>query len=98
MEHGAGGLVVTGDLPISERTQARAQQLGVLVIRTPHHTFTAANLLTLSMSVQELMSRDFDCCYPEDRISEVQRTLTRRRALPVVGSDRARVGDLARTD
>ena len=98
MEHGAAALVVTGDLPISERTQARAQQLGVLVIRTAHHTFTAANLLTLSMSVQELMSRDFECCYPEDRISEVQRTLARRRALPVVDSDGALVGYLSRTD
>ena len=98
MEHGAAALVVTGDLPISARTQARAHQLGVLVIRTPYHTFTAAHLLTLSMSVQELMSRDFECCYPEDRISEVQRTLARRRALPVVDSDGALIGYLSRTD
>jgi manganese-dependent inorganic pyrophosphatase len=98
MELGAAALVVTGDLPISARTQARAQQLGVLVIRTPYHTFTAAHLLTLSMSVQELMSRDFECCYPEDRISEVQHTLARRRALPVVDSDGALVGYLSRTD
>jgi manganese-dependent inorganic pyrophosphatase len=98
MEHGAAALVVTGDLSISERTQARAQQLGVLVIRTAHHTFTAAHLLTLSMRVQELMSRDFECCHPEDRISEVQRTLARRRALPVVESDGRLIGYLSRTD
>ncbi len=98
MEHGAAALVVTGDLPISERTQARAQQLGVLVIRTAYHTFTAANLLTLSISVQELMSQDFDCCHAEDRISEVQRTLARRRALPVVESGGRLVGYLSRTD
>src|SRR5260370_19339196 len=98
MEHGAAALVVTGDLPISERTHARAQQLGVLVIRTAYHTFTAAHLLTLSISVQELMSKDFDCCHTEDRISEVQRTLARRRALPVVESDGRLVGYLSRTD
>src|SRR5713101_3213805 len=98
MEHGAAALVVTGNLPLSERTRGRAQQLGVLVIRTAHHTFTAAHLLTLSMSVQELMSRDFECCHPEDRISEVQRTLARRRALPVVDGDGTLVGYLSRTD
>src|SRR6266849_2075184 len=98
MEHGAAALVVTGNLPLSERTRGRAQQLGVLVIRTAYHTFTAAHLLTLSMSVQELMSRDFECCHPEDRISEVQRTLARRRALPVVDGDGTLVGYLSRTD
>src|SRR3989454_44940 len=98
MEHGAAALVVTGDLPISERTQARAQQLGVLVIRTAYHTFTAAHLLTLSISVQELMSQDFDCCHAEDRISEVQDALARHRALPVVESDGRLVGYLSRTD
>ena len=98
MEHGAAALVVTGNLPLSERTRGRAQQLGVLVIRTAYHTFTAARLLTLSMSVQELMSRDFECCHPEDRISEVQRTLARRRALPVVDGDGTLVGYLSRTD
>jgi manganese-dependent inorganic pyrophosphatase len=98
MEHGAAALVVTGDLPISERTQARAHQLGVLVIRTAHHTFTAAHLITLSLSVQELMSRDFASCHAEDRISEVQDTLARRRALPVVESDGRLIGYLSRTD
>jgi len=98
MEHGAAALVVTGDLPISERTQARAHQLGVLVIRTAHHTFTAAHLITLSLSVQELMSRDFASCHAEDRISEIQDTLARRRALPVVESDGRLIGYLSRTD
>jgi manganese-dependent inorganic pyrophosphatase len=98
MEHSASALVVTGNLPISERTRNTAQQLGVLVIRTPYHTFTTAHLLTLSISVQEIMSRDFECCHLEDRISEVQRTLARRRALPVVEGDGTLVGYLSRTD
>lgn len=98
MEHGAAALVVTGDLPISARTQARAQQLGVLVISTAHHTFTAVHLITLSLSVQELMSRDFSSCHAEDRVSEIQDTLARHRAMPVVESDGRLIGYLSRTD
>ena len=98
MEHGSSALVVTGNLPISKRTHDRAQQLGVLIISTPYDTFTAAHLLTLSISVQEIMSRDFEYCRLDDRISEVQDALARRRALPVVEGNGRLVGYLSRTD
>src|SRR5437660_7270565 len=40
IEHGAGALVITGDLLISQRTLTAARKQGVLIISTGHHTFT----------------------------------------------------------
>ncbi len=98
IESGAAALVVTGDLLVSARTLASAKKHGVMVISTAHHTFTAVRLINLSTSVQDIMNREFDYCRPEDLMSEVQRTLARRRSMPVLDSDGALVGYLSRTD
>ena len=98
IEHGAAALVITGDLLVSLRTLAAAKKQGVLVISTPHHTFTVVRLINLSISVQDIMYRDFDYCHPEEQMSEVQRKLARRRSLPVVDAEGKLVGYLSRTD
>lgn len=98
IEHGAGAIVVTGDLLVSARTLAAAQKQGVLVISTGHHTFTAVRLINLSISTQDIMNREFDSCHADDLMSEVQNTLTRRRSLPVVDGEGKLVGYLSRTD
>lgn len=98
MEHGAAGLIITGDLLVSERTLAAARKHGVMVISTGHHTFTAVRLINLSISVEQIMRREFDFCHPEDQMSEVQNTLARRRSMPVVDNENRLVGYLSRTD
>nr|HET6902483.1 putative manganese-dependent inorganic diphosphatase [Ktedonobacteraceae bacterium] len=98
IEAGAAALVVTGDLLISARTLAMAQKQGVMVISTLHHTFTAVRLINLSISTQDIMNREFNYCRPEDQMSEVQRTLARRRSMPVVDGEGKLVGYLSRTD
>lgn len=98
MEAGAAALVITGDLLVSSRTLAAAQKQGVMVISTAHHTFTAVRLINLSISTQDIMNREFTFCRPEDQMSEVQRTLARRRSLPVVDAEGKLVGYLSRTD
>ena len=98
IERGAAALVVTGDLLVSGRTLAAARKQGVMVISTPHHTFTAVRLINLSTSTQDIMYREFDSCHPEDQMSEVQRKLARRRSLPVVDSEGKLAGYLSRTD
>ena len=87
IEQGAAALVITGDLLVSERTLARARQHGAMVISTGHHTFTAVRLINLSIETQEIMSRDFSFCHPEDNMSEVQLTLARLRSMPVVDDE-----------
>jgi manganese-dependent inorganic pyrophosphatase len=98
IEFGAAALVVTGDLLVSERTLATARKNGVLVISTPHHTFTAVRLINLSISVQAIMNDEFDACHPEDQMSEVQSALARQRSLPVVDGEGKLVGYLSRSD
>src|SRR5256884_8692318 len=98
IECGAGALVVTGDLLVLARTIAAAKKQGVMVISTPHHTFTTTRLINLSMRTQDIMYREFDSIHPEDQMSDVQRTLARRRSLPVVDAEGKLVGYLSRTD
>src|SRR3989440_6068693 len=98
IESGAAALVITGDLLVSARTLAAAKQQGVMVISTAHHTFTAVRLINLSISTQDIMNSEFDYCRPEDPMSEVQRTLARRRSMPVVDAEGTLVGYLSRTD
>ena len=98
IEGGAAVLVVTGDLLVSARTLAAARQQGVMVISTAHHTFTAVRLINLSISTQDIMSREFDFCHPGDLMSEVQNVLARRRSLPVVDEEGKLIGYLSRTD
>src|SRR5437763_80176 len=98
IESGAAALIITGDLLVSARTLAAAQKQGVLVISTAHHTFTAVRLINLSINTQDIMNREFDHCRPEDQMSEVQRTLARRRSMPVVDAEGTLVGYLSRTD
>ncbi|MBV9230963.1 MAG: putative manganese-dependent inorganic diphosphatase [Chloroflexi bacterium] len=98
IQRGAAALVVTGDLLVSERTLAAARQQGVLVISTGHHTFTAVRLVNLSINTQDIMTREFDFCHPEDHMSEVQPKLARSRSMPVVDSEGKLVGYISRTD
>ena len=98
IERGAAALVITGDLLVSEKTLQAARKQGVMVISTGHHTFTAVRLINLSISTQDIMSRTFDFCHPEDLMSEVQKTLARRRSLPVVDNEGKLVGYISRSD
>ncbi|GAC1394250.1 MAG: putative manganese-dependent inorganic diphosphatase [Ktedonobacteraceae bacterium] len=98
IERGAATLVITGDLLVSERVIAAAKKQGVLLIGSPHHTFTTARLINLSIRTQDIMYREFDSCRPEELMSEVQQKLVRRRSLPVVDADGVLVGYLSRTD
>jgi manganese-dependent inorganic pyrophosphatase len=98
MEYGAAALVITGDLLVSEKTMAMARKKGVMVISTAHHTFTAVRLINLSIRVQDIMSREFDSCQPNDLVSDVQAKLARHRSLPVVDNDGKLVGYISRTD
>ncbi len=98
IERGAAALVITGDLLVSERTLAQARKHGVMVISTGHHTFTTVRLINLSMSVKDIMNRDFSFCHPDDHMSDIQPTLARRRSMPVVDNEGKLVGYLSRTD
>jgi manganese-dependent inorganic pyrophosphatase len=97
---GAAALVVTGDLPISDKALAEAHKAGVMVISTAHHTFTVVRLINLSIKTEEIMHREFAFCHPEDHISDVKSILAtlHSHSMPVVDADGKLAGYISQTD
>jgi manganese-dependent inorganic pyrophosphatase len=98
IKRGAAALVITGDLPVSQRTLNAAQEHGVLLISTGYHTFTTMRLVNLSINVELIMRREYDFCNPEDLLNDIEKMLMRRRMLPVADTNGKLVGYLTRTD
>jgi manganese-dependent inorganic pyrophosphatase len=70
IEAGVGGLVVTGDDPVTQRVLALARERHVRVITVPHHTFTTLRLIQLSSPVETVMRRDVETCLPDDLVED----------------------------
>ncbi len=90
-----------GDLDgaaVTERILALAREHGAMVISTTYRTFTAVRLLSMSVSAQAMMKRQFPFCHPEDYLDDIRPELLQNNALPVVDSKRRLVGYLSRTD
>ena len=98
LEHGASALVVTDGAAVTERILALAREHGAMVISTTYRTFTALRLLSMSVSAQAMMKRQFPFCHPEDYLDDIRPELLQNNALPVVDSKRRLVGYLSRTD
>src|SRR5256886_12816281 len=98
LEHGASALVVTDGAAVTERILALAREHGAMVISTTYRTFTAVRLLSMSVSAQAMMKRQFPFCHPEDYLDDIRPELLQNNALPVVDSKRRLVGYLSRTD
>jgi manganese-dependent inorganic pyrophosphatase len=98
LEHGATALVVTDGAAVTERILALAREHGAMVISTTYRTFTAVRLLSMSVSAQAMMKRQFPICRPEDYLDDIRPELLQHNALPVVDSKRRLVGYLSRTD
>ena len=98
IEKGAAALVVPGGLPVDDEIVALAREKGVTIISSPHHTFTTARLLNVSMPVSSVMQTDVLTAHPDDLLDEVRPKLTRERTLPVLGDDGRLVGIVSRSD
>ena len=98
IEKGVAALVVTGGLPVDDEIVALAREKGVTVISSPHHTFTTARLLNVSIPISSVMQTDVLTAHPDDLLDEVRPKLTRRRTLPVLGDDGRLVGIVSRSD
>src|SRR6266702_2258206 len=72
LEHGATALVVTDGAAVTERILALAREHGAMVISTTYRTFTAVRLLSMSVSAQAMMKREFSICHPEDYLDDIR--------------------------
>jgi len=98
IETGVGALIITGDLPVSERVLNLARERDVTIISTHHHTMAVVRLLRMSISVSHIMRTEITTCAPDDRLDEVRALLARWRTLPVVDEAGRVVGVLSRSD
>jgi len=98
IERGVAALVVTGGLPVDDEIVALAREKEVTVISSPHHTFTTARLLNMSIPVSSVMQTDVLTAHPGDLLDEVRPKLTRQRTLPVVSDAGRLVGIVSRSD
>ncbi len=98
IEAGAAALVITGGAPVAQDTLEQAQKQGVMVLSTPYHTFTAVRLMSMSVSAQDFMNRQFLSCHLDDEIDEIRPTLVQHGTLMVVDTQGRLVGTLSRTD
>lgn len=97
IEAGAGALIVTGNLPVSEAIIALAQEHQVTVISSPHHTYTTVRLLNASIPVSHIMHTDVQTVHEDDLLEEIRPVLTQQRLLPVLDDAGRVIGVVSRT-
>lgn len=98
IERGVAALVVTGGLPVDDEVAALAREKGVTIISSPHHTFTTARLLNMSIPISSVMQTEVLIAHPDDLLDEVRPKLAQQRTVPVIGDDGRLVGIVSRSD
>lgn len=100
LDAGAACLIVTMGARPSEEVLAIAAERGAAVIATPHDTYSAARLVSLSHAVGDLMETDALSVGPETLLAEAaEDLLTSAHREAVVTDDQSHaVGILTRTD
>jgi len=97
IEAGAGAIIVTGNLPVSEAIITLAQAHRVTVISSPHHTYTTIRLLNASIPVSHIMRTDIQTVLEDDLLTEIRPLLTQQRSLPVLDAAGRVIGVVSRT-
>lgn len=90
IEQGISCLIVTGGAAVSPAVRAAAAERGVVVIRSPHDTYTAARLVNQSVPVSRAMQREVVACKPGDLVADIKNVIvrTKHRNYPVVDQER----------
>ena len=101
IEYGARALLVTGGNPVSPEIAKRARERGVVVLRCPQDTASAATLIRCSRTVRHVMQTDFETINPSEPVSRLRKRLVTsdQDLFPVVDpAEGALVGVLAKSD
>ena len=80
-------MVVCGDARIPNEILKQAKEKEIVVIASPHDTFTVARLINQSIPVRHFMTKDeFITFYPKDYVDDVKEVMARKkyRDFPVV--------------
>lgn len=92
-------MIVTGSGKIEENLIELAEERDITVISTPHDTFTAARLITQSVSINYVMStKDLVYFSQDDLVDDIKvhMSQTRYRSYPVIDHERKVMGTISR--
>ena len=94
-------MIVTGNIEVNEEILKLGEKNGITIISTPHDTFTTARLITQSVPISYVMSRDNLVVFTlDDLVDNVKEKMsqTRYRSYPVIddGNNNKVVGLISR--
>ena len=97
---GCSALIITGDHPLSKEVLHLAREQQVLVISSPHRTFTTARLINLCMPISHLMSKIVPTVELTSTINEVKEKVleSKYRCVMIVDDDNYLNGIITRSD
>lgn len=97
---GCSALIITGDHPVSKEILQLARKQQVLVISSPHRTFTTATLINLCMPISRLMSKTVPTVELTTTINEVKEKVleSKYRCVMIVDDDNYLNGIITRSD
>lgn len=99
LEKGVSLLIITGNNEVSEDVVEKARKENISIISTPHDTFTTSRLITQSVPIDYVITKDnliiFDL---DDLVDDVKNKMsqTRYRAYPVIDSQNKVIGLISR--
>jgi len=92
-------MIITGKEKLNEKLKKLAEEKDVTVITTPHDTYTAARLISQSIPVEQVMTKDNLVVFTlDDLVDEVKMKMsqTRYRSYPVIDHKSKIIGLISR--
>lgn len=83
-------LIVTGNGPVPAEVIEEAKRKGIIVLLTPHDTYTCARLINQCVPVSRIMQTNVTCFKPTDMLSDIKGVIEKKRFrnYPVVENER----------
>lgn len=99
IESKASLIIITGNHEFNDEIVQKAKLIGCSIIYTPYDSFTAARLITLSIPVSYVMTRENLICFRlDDFVEDIKDIMlqTRYRSYPVLDNNGKVVGSISR--
>lgn len=99
IDHEASLMIVTGNHDVSDKIVSQCKEHKCSIIVTPHDTFTTARLITQSIPIKHVMTKDSLISFHEnDFVDDVRDKMleTRYRNYPIVDKDNKVIGVISR--
>lgn len=99
LDRGISLMIVTGNEEIQKEIYDLAKEKDITVISTPHDTFTTSRLVTQSIPIEYVMSKENLISFSLDELVDdirVEMSQTRYRSYPIINRKKKVIGSLSR--